>query len=121
GIQPYNALSQAYMHSGFNSYIGASRLSWGGLSIIDDSGEAFGSYLALLMYGHLTGYIYDKEGGLTAETAGNATIGEALLLAKNAYILTEGSDNGGTNDDTMEEFNLHGDPAFNPYEPNHMG
>jgi hypothetical protein len=23
------------------------------------------------------------------------------------------------NDDTVEEFVIHGDPAFNPYEPNH--
>ena len=23
--------------------------------------------------------------------------------------------------DTVEEFNVHGDPAFNPYEPNHSG
>lgn len=120
GIQPYNALSQSYIHAGFNSYIGASRLSWGGLSIMDDqSGEAVGSYLGLLTYGYMTGYKYDKDGGLQEETGGDLPIGEALMLAKNTFIEHEGSDNGGVNDDTIEEFNLHGDPAFNPYEPNH--
>ncbi len=122
GIQPYNAISQSFLHAGFNSYIGASRLSWGGLSIMDpNSGEAYGSYLALLMYGYLTGYLYDKDGGLMEENPGDMSIGAALMKAKNTYIELQGMDGGGANSDTILEFNLHGDPAFNPYEPNHEG
>ena len=56
-----------------------------------------------------------------AEIGGDMSIGEAFMRAKNTFIGNEGSDNGGTNDDTIEEFNIHGDPAFNPYEPNHGG
>jgi len=121
GIQPYNALSLTFLHSGMNSYIGASRLSWGGLSLIDDSGEAYGDYLALLMYGYLTGFIYDKDGGLISQTGGDVTMGEALMMAKNMFIQVGGTDGGGPRDDTIAEFNIHGDPAFNPYEPIHQG
>ena len=122
GLQPYNAISQSFLHAGFNVYIGASRLSWGGLSIMDpNSGEAYGSYLALLMYGYLTGYLYNKDGGLMDETPGDVSIGAALMNAKNTYIETQGMDGGGAHSDTILEFNIHGDPAFNPYEPNHQG
>ena len=123
GIPLYNALSQAFIHSGLNAYVGASRLSWGTFAPIPNagSGEAFGDYLALLYYGHLTGYIYNKAGGLQSEGVGDLTVGAALMKAKTDYSASEGSDNQGSGDDTLEEFNLHGDPAFNPYEPNHSG
>ncbi len=123
GIQPYNALSQTFLHAGMNVYLGASRLSWGAAAIIPDmeSGEAFGAYMSLVFFGHLTGYIYDKSGGLVSEEEGNMAVGQALALAKNMYVEKEGYAPGDANADTIEEFNLMGDPAFNPYEPKFDG
>ena len=124
GIQPRLALSQAFLHAGLNTYIGASRLSWGGVIPLPDgnSDEQLGDYLALLIHGYLTGGIsYDKEnpGDITPMEYEDVTIGGALMLAKNKYVEDKGSDGGGAHDDTIEEFNIMGDPAFNPYEPNH--
>jgi hypothetical protein len=123
GIMGYNAISQSFLHSGMNAYIGASRLSWGSVAIVPDmeSGEAFGNYLSLLFYGGLTGYKYDKSGSLISESAGDLSVGAALALAKNSFVQGEDYEPGNENADTIEEFNLHGDPAFNPYEPNHQG
>lgn len=125
GIQPRIALSQAFLHAGLNTYIGASRLSWGSIVPIPDENtdEVYGDYLALLIYGYLTGgIIYDKENPTVVSMEyENVTIGGALMLAKNKYIEDKGSDGGGPGDDTIEEFNIMGDPAFNPYEPNHEG
>lgn len=124
GIPLYNGLSQAFIHSGLNCYVGASRLSWGSLvpsPMASPSGEALGGYLGLLFYGYLTGYVYDRNGGLQSEGIGDLSVGAALMMAKNDFITEQGSDGGGPDDDTAEEFNLHGDPAFNPYEPIHQG
>ena len=123
GIQPYNAVSQSFLHSGMNAYIGASRLSWGSAAIIPDmqSGESFGAYMGLMFYGYLTGYMYDKSGSLIFEGVGDNTIGQAFAMAKNDYIMNDGYGNGDARADTVEEFNLHGDPAFNPFEPAHNG
>ena len=79
--------------------------------------------LALYIYAALTGFIYNKDSGLTdGYSVGNVSMGYALMHARNAYLLHEGgTDGGGTTCDTVEEFNLHGDPAFNPYEPIHEG
>ena len=41
------------------------------------------------------------------------------MNAKTQYVLKEGSDGGGANDDTFNEFIVIGDPAFNPYTPNY--
>lgn len=124
GIPLYNGISQSFIHSGMNAYVGASRLSWGSLvpsPMASPSGEALGGYMGLLFYGYLTGYVYDRDGGLRSEDVGDMTVGAALMHAKNDFIAEEGTDSGGPVDDTVEEFNLHGDPAFNPYEPNHSG
>jgi hypothetical protein len=123
GIMGYNAISQAFLHSGMNAYVGASRLSWGSMAIVPDmqSGEAFGNYLCLLFYGGLTGYMYDKSGSLISEGGGDLPVGAALAKAKNYFAQNEEWKTGDANADTLEEFNLHGDPAFNPYEPNHQG
>jgi len=85
------------------------------------SGEAFGNYLCLIFYGHLTGYMYDKQGSLVMQGQGDLTVGQSLALAKNLYAQNEDCSPGSANADTIGEFNLHGDPAFNPYEPNHSG
>jgi hypothetical protein len=121
GLQPENALSLAFLHAGMNAYIGATRMSWGMIMPIPDavSGESLGSLMALHFYGHLTGYIYDKDGGLQGFGPEDTTTGVGLMLAKNFYVENVGLDGGGSDSDTVEEFILHGDPAFNPYEPNH--
>jgi len=124
GIPLYNSLGQTFVHSGLNCYVGASRLSWGSLvpsPMASPSGEAFGGYLGLLFYGYLTGYVYDRDGGLQSEGIGDLSVGAALMMAKNDFIAEEGTDGGGARDDTAEEFNIAGDPAFNPYEPLHGG
>lgn len=120
GIPLYNSLSQTFIHSGMNAYIGASRLSWGSLvpsPMASPSGEALGGYVGLLFYGYLTGFHYDRDGGLRSQETGDLSVGAALMNAKNDFTAEEGTDGGGPVDDTVEEFNLHGDPAFNPYEP----
>jgi len=119
GLPPYNTLSQTFLHSGFNSYIGASRLSWGGFSPFDNpQGETYGDLVALFMYGYLTGNMYDKDNGFIYECEGDKTIGWAFMQGKTDYIMTVGLDGAGAHADTIEEFNLFGDPAFNPYIPN---
>lgn len=124
GLQPYNTLSLAWLHGGMNAYIGASRMSWGMILPVPDdkADEAFGDYLAYLMYGYLTGGIcYDKSSFQVRPEVEDVTTGAALMLAKNKYVEKMGTDGGGPNNDTLNEFLLHGDPAFNPYEPNHDG
>jgi hypothetical protein len=121
GLQPENALSLAFLHAGMATYIGATRMSWGMIVPIPDavSGESLGSLLALHFYAHLTGYLYDKDGGLQGFEPSDTTTGVAMMLAKNDYAISQGVDFGGSDSDTLEEFIIHGDPAFNPYEPNH--
>jgi hypothetical protein len=123
GLQPYNTLSQAFLHAGVNAFIGGTRSVWGAdyPTPNTESGEEFSQLLTLYTYAHLTGYLYDKHGSLIKEKAGDATIGTALMLAKNDYLASQGSDNSGYSDDIITEYILYGDPAFNPYEPNHEG
>jgi hypothetical protein len=124
GIQPYNAISLAYLHTGFNCYVGASRLSYGALSIVDpDSNEVYGAYIGLMMYGYLTGYVYDKHGGLISSGLGNLPMGKALMLAKNMYAEKYGAEEDPSNPHhvTIQEFHVIGEPGFNPYEPIHNG
>jgi hypothetical protein len=83
------------------------------------SGEKLGDLMALHFWAHLTGYIYNKSGGLTGITPADTSVGVAMTYARNAFVASQGTDGGGSNDDTFEEFIIHGDPAFNPYEPNH--
>ncbi len=121
GLDARICLSQAFLHAGLNAYVGATRMSWGSLLPIPDaaSGEGLGDLMSMYFYAHLTGKLYDKAGGMISFEPGDLTTGQALMLAKNGFVESEGSDGGGVNDDTLEEFILHGDPAFNPYEPNH--
>ena len=122
GLYAKNCLSLAYLHAGLATYVGATRESWG--NILPGSGpqeaEKLGGLLSMYMYAHLTGYIYNKAGGLlSGYNPSDMTIGQALCMAKNEYVVSQGTDAGNVNDDTVEEFVIHGDPAFNPYEPNH--
>jgi hypothetical protein len=120
GLPPENCLSQAFLHAGMNVYIGATRESWGNVVPTPDSasGESLGGWLSMNFFGHLTGHFYDKSGGMQSFGPANTTVGAALVLAKNAYAQKFGVDSGGMGSDTLEEFIIHGDPAFNPYEPN---
>jgi hypothetical protein len=119
GLPPENCLSQAFLHAGMNCYIGATRESWGNIAPSPDSssGEALGSWLSMNFFGHLTGHFYDKGGSMQSFTPSDTTVGAALVLAKNAYVQKFGIDSGAAQSDTLEEFIIHGDPAFNPYEP----
>lgn len=124
GIPGRNALSQAFLHAGFNTYIGASRLSYGTLAPTpdDNSDEHLGNYLGSLFYSYLSGGVYYDKSGQRYESAHeNLATGQALALAKNDFITSKGMDGGGASDTTFEEFNIMGDPAFNPYEPIHEG
>lgn len=124
GIPARNALSQAFLHSGFNTYIGASRLSYGSLVPTPDpnSDEHLGNYLGSLFYSYLSGGVYyDKSKQKYKAPYEDVSVGQALALAKNEFIANKGLDGGGASDITFEEFNIMGDPAFNPYEPNHEG
>jgi hypothetical protein len=123
-LHPYNTLSQAFLHAGMNTYIGATRSAWGnGIPVPDMyEGEELGDLLGMRFYAALTGYLYDKHGGLVIKNSvENATVGVALMDAKNKFVASEGTDNGGPMDDTFNQFTIYGDPAFNPYEPNHEG
>lgn len=124
GLYPYNALSMAFIHAGVNTYVGATRSSWGGIVPVPnmEEGERLGDLLGMYFYGNLAGYTYDKHGGIiTKNQLSDATVGIALMDAKNKYVESEGTDNGGANDDTFNEFVIYGDPAFNPYEPGNEG
>jgi hypothetical protein len=124
GLYPYNTLSMAFIHAGVNTYIGATRSSWGALFPVPNmkEGERLGDLLGMYFYGNLAGYIYDKHGSLIIKNQlSDTTVGIALMDAKNRYVESEGTDNGGPNDDTFNEFVIYGDPAFNPYEPGNEG
>ncbi len=125
GIEPYNALSNAFLHAGMNCYLGGTRSMWGVIIPNPDarSGEKMGDLMMLYWYAHMCGWLYDKSQGgiIVEEPISDLSTGAALMLAKNTFIAGEGTDGGAENDDTYEEVLLHGDPAFNPYEPNHEG
>lgn len=122
GLEMYNCLSNAFLHAGFNCYFGGTRSMWGTLAPIPDtySGEKFGSLIAIYLYGYMTGYMWESQ-SIQPAPVEDASTGVALMLAKNYFVVTQGTDGPGVNDDTIEEVILHGDPAFNPYEPNHEG
>jgi len=120
GIPGRDALSQAFLHAGFNAYIGASRLSYGSIAPIPDpnSDEHLGNYLACLMYAYISGgTFYDKEKGQVYMPYADCPMGSALSFAKNTFVENKGPDPGSATYITYLEFNLMGDPAFNPYEP----
>ncbi len=122
GIPGRNALSMAFLHAGMNVYIGASRLSYGGVVPVPDpnADEALGNYLGAMYYAYMSGGVfYDKEAGETHMPYEDLSSGLALMLAKNNYVQNKGD--AGVDMTTYVEFMHHGDPAFNPYEPNHNG
>jgi hypothetical protein len=128
GLDPKSCLALAFLHAGFGVYIGGTRSMWGSLVPTPDlhQGEKLGSLVALYMYSYMCGKRYNKtldDGTVIIDDMpiADLPVGAALMLAKNEFILTQGTDSGSHNDDTYEAILLHGDPAFNTYEPNHEG
>ena len=119
GLDPTNAISLSFLHSGMNAYIGATRLSWGGFSPLStESGEILGAYIGLYLYGYMVGEIYQRGADTFKDVTPVNSVGAALMNAKNHYVQDIGTGNtGNPHSDTVEEFNIMGDPAFMPYIP----
>lgn len=116
GLHPENSLAMAYMHSGMNAYIGATRSTYGWVDAGSDGDVRLDSEGAVLMGEIFSMYILGDD----------MTAGMALRDAKNDYIVEDGQ--GGYINSIGDHYAymiyghyiLHGDPAFNPYEPNNM-
>ncbi len=116
GLDPENSLAMAYMHSGMNAYIGATRSTYGWLDAGSDGDVRLDSEGAVLMGEYFSEYVLAED----------QTVGLALRNAKNDYIVEDGI--GGHINDLDDHYAymiyghyiLHGDPAFNPYEPNNI-
>lgn len=122
GLQPYNTISQAFMHAGVNTYIGGTRSMWGTLAPMPDTLNKLGEYFSKVFYGHLTGYIVSDAhpNEVVAFEPSNMDVGHAFLYARNAYIKGTGLATS-TEIDTITVTVMYADPAFNPFEPNHEG
>ena len=115
GLDPENALSQAYIHGGINAFIGATRSTYGTIDAGSDEDLRLDPEGAVLMGEYFTEYVLGDD----------KTVGMALRDAKNDY-LPEDAEGGIANGIGPEiayiiygHYILHGDPMFNPYEPNH--
>jgi hypothetical protein len=115
GLDPENSLAMAYMHGGVNAYIGATRSTYGWVDV-DNVDVRLDSEGAVLMGEFFSQYVLAED----------MTVGMALRDAKNDYIVEDGE--GGFINDLDKQYAymiyghyiLHGDPAFNPYEPNNI-
>jgi hypothetical protein len=113
GIRPDNSLALAYQHGGTNVYIGATRSTVGWLTQGSDNDMRLDAEGAVLLAEYYTeDIVADKD------------VGIALRDAKNAFLI---EDSTGGNIDAewafivYAHYILHGDPAFNPYEPANGG
>ena len=114
GLHPENSLALTYMHGGMNAYIGATRSTYGWLDAGSDGDVRLDSEGAVLMGEYFSEYVLAED----------QSVGLALRNAKNDYIVEDGL--GGYINDLDDHYAymiyghyiLHGDPAFNPYEPN---
>ena len=115
-LDPENSLAMAYMHSGMNAYIAATRSTYGWVDAGSDGDVRLDSEGAVLMGEYFSEYVLSED----------QTVGLALRNAKNDYIVEDGI--GGYINDLGDHYAymiyghyiLHGDPAFNPYEPNNI-
>lgn len=115
GLDPENSLAMAYMHGGVNAYVGATRSTYGWVDV-DNVDVRLDSEGAVLMGEFFSQYVLAED----------MTVGMALRDAKNDYIVEDGE--GGFINDLDKQYAvmiyghyiLHGDPAFNPYEPNNI-
>jgi hypothetical protein len=116
GLDPENSLAMAYMHGGMNAYIGATRSTYGWIDAGADGDVRLDSEGAVLMGEYFSEYVLAED----------QTVGLALRNAKNDYIVDDGQ--GGYVNDIGDDiaymiyghYILHGDPAFNPYEPRNI-
>ena len=115
GLNPENALSQAYIHGGMNAFIGATRSTYGSITAGEDTDIRLDPQGAVLLGEFFSEYsIVDDQ-----------TCGMALRNAKNDYLPMDepGGYTGGLGAAIVYaiygHYILHGDPMFNPYEPNH--
>ncbi|PKK85433.1 MAG: hypothetical protein CVT48_05400 [Thermoplasmata archaeon HGW-Thermoplasmata-1] len=106
------------LEKGSAVYFAATRTTWGQVGEIPDS----------------PAYSYEDQGIGGAQGLGyllynymiteNCTTGEALMKAKNEFIDNSGNFFGLLDSlrfEIMWEYQLYGDPAFNPYEPCNEG
>ncbi|MCK5558986.1 MAG: hypothetical protein KAJ51_00270, partial [Thermoplasmata archaeon] len=108
GLKPENCLALAYMHGGMNAYLGATRSTYGGVdqADMDMRLEPTGAVMLSKLF--------------TEEVMSNDDVGIALRDAKNLYLPQDAGnpDNLGIPGIIYGHYIIHGDPAFNPYEPN---
>ena len=108
GLNPENCLAMAYMHGGVNAYLGATRSTYGGVeqADMDMRLEPTGAVMLSKLF--------------TEEVMSNDDVGIALRDAKNLYLPMDASnpENLGIPGIIYGHYIIHGDPAFNPYEPN---
>jgi hypothetical protein len=112
GLNPENALATAYMHAGVCAYVGATRSTYGGITSDNDLDMRLEPTGAVLLSKYFTEAIM-----------ANKDVGISLRDAKNLY-LPDDSDNGpeaGLAGIMYGHYIIHGDPAFNPYEPANEG
>jgi len=110
-------ISLAFLHSGYVGYIGATRVAYGLYDYeISETGAIRGT-------GAL--YLVDVFSDLTCHD--DMDVGEALRLAKNGLIATQGWEYTDENDPgyetqvTVTQYVLYGDPAHNMWIPDHDG
>lgn len=105
GVNKQNSLTYTFLEKGINAWLAPTR-------------TAYGSFMQTYPYQPIAApglcYLYLRE-----ILANDLTSGEAMKNAKNRLI-AEGV--GGNIDKvTTWQYQHYGDPAFNPYEPNHEG
>jgi hypothetical protein len=112
GLNPENTLALAYMHAGVCAYVGATRSTYGGVTSDFDLDMRLEPTGAVLLSKYFTEAIMS-----------NKDVGISLRDAKNLY-LPDDSDSGseaGLAGIMFGHYIIHGDPAFNPYEPANEG
>jgi len=109
GLNPRNALAMTYVHGGVNAYVGATRSTLGWINPDLDFDMRFLEPEGAVL---LSEYFLE-------ELVNDETAGIALRNAKNSYLPTDLSSGAikGESYIMFQHYILHGDPAFNPYEP----
>lgn len=112
-----NMIAMAFLHSGHLGYIGATRIAYGLYDYeVREDGAVRG-----------TGALYLVDVFSEHATLGNQNVGEALRLAKNGLIATQGWEYSDENDPgyetqvTVTQYVLYGDPAHSLWVPMHHG
>jgi hypothetical protein len=116
GLNPENALAMAYIHGGMNAFVGATRSTYGWIDAgSGDPDVRLDPEGAVLLGEYFSQYVISED----------ETVGIALRNAKNEYLV-EDAEGGIINNIgpgiaymIYDHYIIHGDPAFNPYEPNH--